>query len=164
MRPIGFCTRSGIGITPFLSMLAFEETNRDFRRIWLYYVVHDADHAPYDEEIRSSYLKADSFIDYIRWDSGARGRLTAAQVMEDVQLDNFAVMLCGRPEFVSALVRQFHALAVGRHVGPRQQRREPGRAGRFGDHPQVVPQRALRGAHRVVCAASRSEPVTVLAE
>jgi len=63
--------------------------------------VSDADHAPYDAEIRSSHLKADSFIDYFLWDGAQRGRLTAAQVIEEVQLDNYAVMLCGRPEFVS---------------------------------------------------------------
>jgi predicted ferric reductase len=104
---------SGIGITPFLSMLAFEETNRDFRRIWLYYVVRDRAHAPYDEEICSSYLKADSFIDYALWESATRGRLTAARVMEDVApLDNYAVMLCGRPEFVADMTRQFHERGV----------------------------------------------------
>jgi predicted ferric reductase len=104
---------SGIGITPFLSMLAFEQTNRDFRRIWLYYVARDREHAPYDEEIRSGYLKADSFIDYELWESATRGRLTAARVMEDVApLDNYAVMLCGRPEFVADLTRQFHERGV----------------------------------------------------
>jgi predicted ferric reductase len=104
---------SGIGITPFLSMLAFEETNRDFRRIWLYYVVRDREHAPYDAEIRSSYLKADSFIDYELWETATRKRLTAEQVMADVApLDNYAVMLCGRPEFVADLTRQFHERGV----------------------------------------------------
>jgi predicted ferric reductase len=104
---------SGIGITPFLSMLAFEETNHDFRRIWLYYVVRDREHAPYDEEIRSSYLKADSFIDYELWETASRKRLTAAQVMADVApLDNYAVMLCGRPEFVTDMTRQFHERGV----------------------------------------------------
>lgn len=104
---------SGIGITPFLSMLAFEETNRDFRRIWLYYVVRDREHAPYDEEIRSSYLKADSFIDYELWETATRKRLTAERVMQDVApLDNYAVMLCGRPEFVADMTRQFHERGV----------------------------------------------------
>jgi predicted ferric reductase len=104
---------SGIGITPFLGMLAFEETNHDFRRIWLYYVVRDKAHAPYDEEIRSMYLKADSFIDYELWETSTRRRLTAEQVMQDVApLDNYAVMLCGRPEFVSDMTRQFHERGV----------------------------------------------------
>ena len=104
---------SGIGITPFLSMLKFEETNRDFRRMWLYYIVRDGAHAPYDEEIRSSYLKADSFIDYTLWDGSARGRIKAADVLKDVApLDDFAVMLCGSPQFVADLTRQFHAAGV----------------------------------------------------
>jgi len=32
-----FSSVQASGIAPFLSMLAFEQTNRDFRRIWLYY-------------------------------------------------------------------------------------------------------------------------------
>ena len=35
------CIGAGIGITPFLGMLAFELRNHDFRRIWLYYVTRD---------------------------------------------------------------------------------------------------------------------------
>ena len=94
-------------------MLKFEETNRDFRRMWLYYIVRDGAHAPYDEEIRSSYLKADSFIDYTLWDGSARGRIKAADVLKDVApLDDFAVMLCGSPQFVADLTRQFHAAGV----------------------------------------------------
>jgi predicted ferric reductase len=41
---------AGIGITPFLGMLAFELSNRDFRRIWLYYVARDEQDAVYDSE------------------------------------------------------------------------------------------------------------------
>ena len=44
------CIGSGIGITPFLGMLAFELSNRDFRRIWLYYVVRN-------EKMRSTMRK-----------------------------------------------------------------------------------------------------------
>ena len=103
---------AGIGITPFLSILAFEETNHDFRRIWLYYLASDAENAPYDQEILSSYLKADSFIDYFLWESKKRGRLTAADVQKEVQLDNYAVMLCGHPEFVAEMTSQFQELGV----------------------------------------------------
>ena len=39
------CIGAGIGITPFLGMLAFELSNHDFRRIWLYYVVRDDEDA-----------------------------------------------------------------------------------------------------------------------
>jgi predicted ferric reductase len=55
------CIGAGIGITPFLGMLAFELSNRDFRRIWLYYVVRDDQDAVYDSEIRESYLEAESY-------------------------------------------------------------------------------------------------------
>src|SRR5215475_4141865 len=52
------CIGAGIGITPFLGMLAFELSNHDFRRIWLYYVVRDDQDAVYDSEIRETYLEA----------------------------------------------------------------------------------------------------------
>jgi len=45
---------AGIGITPFLSVLAFERGTLDARRIWLYYMVHSREEAVYDEEIRRS--------------------------------------------------------------------------------------------------------------
>ena len=104
---------AGIGITPFLSMLAFEASNNEFRRIWLYYVVRTADQAPYHAEIQSRFINANSFIDYILWTSADQGRITAAAILENVlPLDNFAVMLCGRPEFVSAMASQFQQAGV----------------------------------------------------
>ena len=104
----------GIGITPFLGMLAFELSNHDFRRIWLYYVVRNEQDAVYDAEIRESYLSAESYIDYELWMTASRGRITAAQIAEQVALDDYAVMLCGQMAFVADLARQFAALGVPR--------------------------------------------------
>jgi predicted ferric reductase len=75
---------AGIGITPFLGMLAFELSNRDFLRIWLFYVVRDEQEAVYDSEIRESYLEAESYIDYTMWLTSSRGRITAAQVAAEI--------------------------------------------------------------------------------
>jgi predicted ferric reductase len=109
------CIGAGIGITPFLGMLAFELSNRDFRRIWLYYVVRDEKDAVYDSEIRENYLEAESYIDYALWPTALRGRITAAQVATDVApLEDYAVMLCGQVMFISDLARQFRALGVPR--------------------------------------------------
>ena len=110
------CIGAGIGITPFLGMLAFELSNHDFRRIWLYYVVRDDQDAVYDSEIRESYLDADSYIDYALWQTSSRGRITAAQVASDVApLEDYAVMLCGQPSFIADLAAQFGALGVPRN-------------------------------------------------
>ncbi|MGE0719958.1 MAG: hypothetical protein AB7P02_31225, partial [Alphaproteobacteria bacterium] len=103
---------AGIGITPFLGMLRFELTNDDFRRIWFFYVVRDAASAPYDAEIADAVLRADSYVDYIRWETATRGRLTARAVAEAVQLDDWAVMLCGTPDFVAEMRRGFRAIGV----------------------------------------------------
>jgi predicted ferric reductase len=104
---------AGIGITPFLGMLAFEESDRDFRRIWLYYVARTADDAVYDSEIRESFLKAESYIDYELWLTAERGRISAAKVAEAVApFGDYAVMLCGTQAFVDDLARQFRAVGL----------------------------------------------------
>lgn len=109
------CIGAGIGITPFLGMLRFEMTNDDFRRIWLWYIVRDGDNAPYDAEIRDLVLRADSWVDYELWMTAQRGRPTAADIMAAAApFDDFGIMLCGRPEFVGDLVRQFLAAGVPR--------------------------------------------------
>jgi len=106
---------AGIGITPFLGMLAFELSSHDFRRIWLYYVARDERDAVYDSEIRESYLDAESYIDYILWTTATRGRITAAQIAAEIApLEDYAVMLCGQVRFISDLARQFRALGVTR--------------------------------------------------
>ena len=110
------CIGAGIGITPFLGMIAFELSNHDFRRIWLYYVVRDDQDGVYDSEIRESYLETDSYIDYVLWPTSSRGRITAAQVASDVApLEDYAVMLCGQPSFLADLAAQFGALGVPRN-------------------------------------------------
>ena len=109
------CIGAGIGIAPFLGMLAFERSNRDFRRIWLYYVARNAQDAVYDVEIRDTYLEAESYIDYVLWFTAQRGRITAAQVAAEIApLEGYAVMLCGQISFITDLARQFRTLGVPR--------------------------------------------------
>jgi predicted ferric reductase len=104
---------AGIGITPFLGMLAFEQSNHDFRRIWLYYVARTREDAVYDREIQETFLNADSFIDYRLWISGEQGRITAKAIAEEIApFDDYAVMLCGQPAFVEQMARQFRALGL----------------------------------------------------
>lgn len=104
---------AGIGITPFLGMLRFETTNDDFRRIWLWYVVRNADEAPYDAEIREIVPKADSWVDYELWPTAERGRLTAARVAAEIgPHDDYAVMLCGSLAFIRDMTRQLRQLGV----------------------------------------------------
>ncbi len=105
---------AGIGITPFLSMLAYELTNNDFRRIWLYYIVREKKHAGYDDEIRSRYQQADSYIDYELWTTSEQGRLTAKSIHENIGsgFDDYAVMLCGSSAFNKDMARQFRELGL----------------------------------------------------
>jgi predicted ferric reductase len=103
---------AGIGITPFLAMLAFERSALDRRRIWLYYMVRSRDEAVYDEEIREARSRTGFYIEYKLWVTGELGRLTAAQVTADVARGDYAVMLCGSMPFVADLRHQFRALGV----------------------------------------------------
>ena len=66
----------------------------------------------YDSEIRESYLKVESYIDYELWHTASRGRIAAAQIASEVALEGYAVMLCGRVAFISDLARQFRALGI----------------------------------------------------
>ena len=105
---------AGIGITPFLSMLAFERSTVGFRQISLYYVARSAEDAPYDREIREHCSKTSDTIDYVLWLTREQGRLTAARVAADVERDDYAVMLCGTKPFVDAFVDQFRELGLPR--------------------------------------------------
>ena len=102
------CIGSGIGITPFLLMIRFEASNDDFRRIWLWYVARRIEDAPYDEELRKGVDTANSWVDYELWLTSERGRLTATHIFEALaDFDGFAVMLCGSPEFIRGMSKQF---------------------------------------------------------
>jgi predicted ferric reductase len=98
----------GIGIAPFLSMLAFEETNDDFRKIWLFYCVRrDAD-AVYHDEIEKYVNVADSYVDYVKWVSDERGPLTAHAILDFTgPIDDYAVMMCAPPQMMRSFKKQF---------------------------------------------------------
>ncbi len=102
----------GIGVTPFLSMLKFEQHNIDFRRVWFYYLVREPDEAVYAEELDELCERSDSFIDVTTWVSGERGRLTAAQIADDVGFDDYAVMMCGTRRAVEDFSHQFLELGL----------------------------------------------------
>ena len=103
---------SGIGITPFLSMLSFERNTLDLRQIWLYYVVRDAHDAVYDEEIRQNCSRSGSSIEYAQWVTSERGRLTATHIATNVGSTDYAVMICGSMPIIRAFTAQFRALGI----------------------------------------------------
>jgi len=103
---------AGIGITPFLAMLAFERSTLDRRRIWLYYMARSREEAVYDEEICRSPSCTGFSIEYKLWVTGDLGRLTAARVTADVARGDYAVMLCGSMPFVSDFRHQFRAIGL----------------------------------------------------
>jgi len=98
----------GIGISPFLSMLAFEQTNDDFRKIWLFYCVRTEAEAVYHDEIKNYVDVADSYVDYVKWVSEDRGPLTAQTILELTgPVNDYAVMMCAPPKMMRAIRKQF---------------------------------------------------------
>jgi predicted ferric reductase len=106
----------GIGVTPFLSMLAFETTNDEDRRMWLFYAVRAANDAVYDETIAQQVAIAGAKIEYVKWVSEEQGTITAKGILEKAgALEDYAVLLCGPPAMMKALKLQFLALGLPRH-------------------------------------------------
>lgn len=106
----------GIGVTPFLSMLAFEATNNDYRSMWLFYSVRSDKDAVYHDTIEQQVAAADSHIEYVKWVSEERGAITAKGILEKAgALDDYAVLLCGPPAMMKALKQQFLALGLPHH-------------------------------------------------
>ena len=95
-------------------MLAFELSNHDFRRIWLYYVARKEADAVYDEEIRNSYLDAESYIDYELWLTGRRRPHHRQRPSPTRSRPSTTMPSCsaGRAAFVRDLARQFRALGL----------------------------------------------------
>ncbi len=97
----------GIGVTPFLSMLAFEATNNDFRKVWLFYCVKNNADAVYHDEIEKCINTADSYIDYVKWASDERGLLTVKAIIDLAgPIDDYAIMMCAPPMMMRALRTQ----------------------------------------------------------
>lgn len=98
----------GIGITPFLSMLSFEETNDDFRKIWLFYCVRKNTDAVFHDEIEKGVNRADSYVDYVKWVSEERGPLTAQAILQLTgPIDDYAVMMCAPSKMMRSFKKQF---------------------------------------------------------
>lgn len=107
------CVGAGIGIAPFLGMLAFESTNDEDRQIWLYYVVREAEHAVYDAELRDAAAQAHSSVNYRLWQGNRDGRISAEAIRGGLPDGaDYSVMLCGPPGFVTDLTLSFRALGV----------------------------------------------------
>lgn len=110
------CVAAGMGISPFLAMLAFEATDNDPRRIRLFYIVARRSEAYYDADIRALCAGCRSEVDYQLWDSSAGGRFRAVEGIGRscawAEPNELGVMLCGPASFVDDLRHQFRTLGV----------------------------------------------------
>lgn len=103
----------GIGITPFLSMLAYEARNEDVKTVWLFYSTNTATEAVYHAEIETEVAVARDNLHYVQHQRERDGLLTAEAVRGLVgDLSDYAVLMCGPPVMMRALKRQFVALGV----------------------------------------------------
>ena len=61
-----------------------------------------------DDEIRQQISSADSYIDYVKWTSSERGRISADAIMQATgPIDHYAIMICGPGALSRALEKQF---------------------------------------------------------
>lgn len=107
------CIGSGIGIAPFLGMLQFEHTDNDERPITAFYVVHDRAHAAYHDELEGLAHAIDR-VTYRLWVSAESGRLSAGDVIADVDVGSTAFMICGSAKFNEEFSAQLRAAGVPR--------------------------------------------------
>jgi len=103
----------GIGITPFLSMLAYEARNEDIKTVWLFYSTNTAAESVYHDEIEQTAATGLDHIHYVQHLRERDGLLTAEAVRRHVgDLQDYAVLLCGPPVMMREMKRQFMALGV----------------------------------------------------
>lgn len=103
----------GIGITPFLSMLAYEARNEDVKTVWLFYSTNRAAESVYHAEIEANASIARDNLHYMQHLRERDGLLTAEAVRAHVgDLAGYAVLICGPPAMMGEMKRQFMALGV----------------------------------------------------
>lgn len=102
----------GIGMTSFMSMLFDESIQAGAKKIDLFYCVARESEAVFDEQIKKAAAGREN-INYRRYLSSERGRMTAAAVAEAVgSLANKKIMFCGPAAMTLSLIKQFKQLGV----------------------------------------------------
>jgi predicted ferric reductase len=106
------CLAGGIGITPFLSMLAHEQEHPLDRPIDLYYCVSNESEAVYLNELLSYQKTLPKFHCHPVY-SQEHGYLTAAQVKSDLSaFDSSTFFLCGPKPFMDSFQQNLSRLGI----------------------------------------------------
>lgn len=103
------CIAGGIGITPFLGLLA-DEINTE-RKIDLIYCVSDDNEAIYDEEL--TMTRNNQNINYMKHQSASLGRITVEKIYAKLgDLSDRKILLCGPEKMMLSLIDQFKKSGV----------------------------------------------------
>lgn len=102
------CIAGGIGITPFLGMLAQEvKKEKNDKEIFLYYCERNENEFFYDNEVKNLSMACSS-IKYIPHCSSQKGRLKADQILQTIgSLKDKLIFLCGPAVMMKDLRKQF---------------------------------------------------------
>ncbi|HNU61565.1 MAG TPA: ferric reductase-like transmembrane domain-containing protein [Methanofastidiosum sp.] len=104
----------GIGVTPFISMLKYEDLPKD-NKIDFLWSCKDEANAIYDKEIKE-IIKNKNNIRYKIWASNDLGRLSAQDIAQLVgakeKMTNKLIFICGPNEMMMELADQFIKLGV----------------------------------------------------
>jgi predicted ferric reductase len=87
----------GIGVTPFLSMLAYEAHNQSSKNILFYYNTKNLRECVYKKEIEDLAKHSDDKIKIITQFSDTEGYLTFEKIQEDLNdnMHEYIILLCG---------------------------------------------------------------------
>ncbi len=102
----------GIGITPFLSLLAYYSNKKLKKKIWLFYTVRNVEDAVYAQEMRNM-SRINPNIEIITAITSQGERLSGNAVVEKIEtVKNKNFFLCGPLSLINDLTEQLYELGV----------------------------------------------------
>lgn len=114
----------GIGITPFMSMLAYAADTASSRRISLIYGVQSQDDIPFHNELDTlmqrnpnlsvTYAVGAGPVDTIQSGRVVEGRVTPNLLIEQLSDCHKTIFICGPPPFMNGMIHALSAQGIAR--------------------------------------------------
>lgn len=104
-RPI-LCIAGGIGITPLLSIIQNETTNKSTREIVLYYLTKNSLEAVYNDELLM-LASQNPYLKIVNWYSSELGRISIDKIENAIgSLSEYHILLCGPSKMMDEISKQ----------------------------------------------------------
>jgi predicted ferric reductase len=103
----------GIGVTPFISMMAYQKNHPKQAKKWFFYCTRASEDASYEEHVRAETKELG--ITLIQHYSNEKGYLTADYIKEHVpDIHDKVILLCGPPRMMAKIIKQLIKAGVKR--------------------------------------------------